>query len=919
MPHLDEVIEHRLDNGLHVLLMPEPSSPTVTVNVTYRVGSRHEQDGESGLAHLIEHVMFAGTRRFPRLLEACADRGIRVNGNTSVDRTAYLAAMTANDHHLRWLLDVEADRMIDRGFTQEDLDRERGVILSELAEVENHAYRLLSQRVAAAAYRWHSYRRPVIGAMPDLEALDLAAVRRFHQRFYRPDGATLTIAGRIDPAATLTMIDESFGHLTPAGHAADDTGSSAQGRLPGTTEPPQDGERLVMLRRAAGEHLIMSAFHIPAARHPDFVPIVVLSRLLSDAPWGRLRTALVATDLASSVITDTAYAHDPGLMTHCVTLPKSREPGAARAEMMRVLDGFANQPVTDEEFERACRTLTKHLTRALGDVTRLAVSIGHYIGAGDWRLGFLHQQQADVLTKADVQRVADAYLHGSNRTVGVLESDRSTRLVHIPPAPAVAATPTPGTGRSVSPVRPVWAKRAVREASTPPPADGLPVRVTPIRFTLTGGHKVVMAPGRSADDRLAICIRLHHGDEASLWGKSRLAEAAGCLLTRGTASLHGLALKDALDRLDCHVMARGWPAYAELTIDVASTRAADALRTIGGMIREPDFRLDDLDDWRRTRSVAAENGRHDPRQTAELTLKRCLSAYPPGDPRYVPSFAERVSALAALTIEDVRRFHAEFVGASHGATAVVGPLDEQARDEVSAVLEDVFGDWRNATPSTWPAPAYRRAEPVNLTIRVTDRGNAHLMVALPVPVSSAHAAYPALVAATYVLGGSMTSRLLRRLRHEEHLSYLAGADFSDTPLSDRNVFLAYAMARPQDLLEAEQLLVAELESAVRDGFTEQEVDLAKAGVIRARQSERANNRGLAAILAADTVFNLAPDRWESFRSHMNRLSADDVHTAFSAYIDTSRLTIIKAGDLADSAPEPLDDVAAPTPSSRAAL
>src|SRR6266508_5343561 len=145
MLDLDDVVEHRLSNGLHVLLMPDRSSPTTTLNLTYVVGSCHEQDGQSGTAHLLEHLMFAGTRRFPQLLDGFADRGIRVNGNTGTDRTTYVAAMAGPDS-LRWALDVEADRMVNGEFTQNDLDRERGVILNEMAEMESNAFRLLSQR-----------------------------------------------------------------------------------------------------------------------------------------------------------------------------------------------------------------------------------------------------------------------------------------------------------------------------------------------------------------------------------------------------------------------------------------------------------------------------------------------------------------------------------------------------------------------------------------------------------------------------------------------------------------------------------------------------------------------------------------------------------------------------------------------------
>jgi len=210
---VEGITEYRLANGLQVLLFPDASKPTVTVNMTYMVGSRHEGAGESGMAHLLEHMLFKGTQRHNEIMGELQSRGADFNGTTSYDRTNYFETLQATDDNLRWALDLEADRMVNSRVSREDLDKEMTVVRNEFERGENSPSTVLYQRVMSTAYLWHSYGRSAIGARSDIENVPIPRLQAFYRNYYQPDNATLVVAGKFDPEKTLGWIQEFFGRV----------------------------------------------------------------------------------------------------------------------------------------------------------------------------------------------------------------------------------------------------------------------------------------------------------------------------------------------------------------------------------------------------------------------------------------------------------------------------------------------------------------------------------------------------------------------------------------------------------------------------------------------------------------------------------------------------------------------------------
>src|SRR5215471_16791956 len=220
---VEGINEYALPNGLHVLLFPDASSPKLTVNMTYMVGSRHEGYGETGMAHLLEHLLFKETATRKDIKQELKDHGAEMNGSTSWDRTNYFETMNATDENLKFALELEADRMIHTKIEKPILDKEMTVVRNEFEMRENSPEGILVQRALEHAYTWHNYGKMPIGNRSDIENVPIHALAAFYQKYYQPDDALLTVAGKFDPTKTLDMVVKLFGAIPKPTRTLDQT------------------------------------------------------------------------------------------------------------------------------------------------------------------------------------------------------------------------------------------------------------------------------------------------------------------------------------------------------------------------------------------------------------------------------------------------------------------------------------------------------------------------------------------------------------------------------------------------------------------------------------------------------------------------------------------------------------------------
>ena len=425
---VEGITEYRLPNGLKVLLFPDPSKPTVTVNITYLVGSRFENYGETGMAHLLEHMMFKGTPKHPHIDQEFNARGVRFNGTTWLDRTNYYELFKASDDNLAWAIGLEADRMVHSNIAKKDLDSEMTVVRNEFEEGENSPFSVLLKRMQSIAYDWHAYGRATIGNRSDIENVKIENLQAFYRLYYQPDNAVLLIAGKFDPKKALDLIAKDFGPIPKPTRARP---------VFWTVEPTQDGPREFEVRRKGDIQIVAMAYHIPSSLHDDSDALDFASSILGQVPSGRLHKEIVEKGLASQVFAYPLSGHDPGLEIFGAVVKKGDPIGPVRDALIRVVEGFGASPPTKEEMDRARLTFANDFDKILANHESVGVGLSDYIGLGDWRLFFLARDDLDKITAEDVARVSKAYFKRDNRTIGLFVPDDHPERADIPAAPPV--------------------------------------------------------------------------------------------------------------------------------------------------------------------------------------------------------------------------------------------------------------------------------------------------------------------------------------------------------------------------------------------------------------------------------------------------------------------------------------------------
>ncbi len=412
---VEGITEYLLPNGLRVLLLPDQTKPVATVNITYLVGSRHENYGETGMAHLLEHLLFKGSTNHRKIGEEMTTHGADFNGTTWYDRTNYFESVPATAANLEWALQLESDRMVNSFIAKSDLESEMTVVRNEFELGENDPGSILEERVFSTAYLWHNYGNSTIGARSDIENVPIGRLQGFYQKYYQPDNAVLVVAGKFDEAATLKRIEQLFGTIPrPKREGANTLWGTY------TVEPVQDGERTVTLRRVGDEQVILAGFHIPAGADSDFAAISVLTQVLGSAPSGRLYQALVEPKLAAQVWTSAYQLYQPSMLLAGAQLRTEDTLAVAQAALLATLEAVTTRPPTDEEVARAKQTILKNIELSLTQTDQVGLALSEWASRGDWRLIFINRDRVRAVTPADVQRVAQAYIKPSNRTLGVV-------------------------------------------------------------------------------------------------------------------------------------------------------------------------------------------------------------------------------------------------------------------------------------------------------------------------------------------------------------------------------------------------------------------------------------------------------------------------------------------------------------------
>lgn len=885
---VEGITEYRLDNGLQVLIFPDATRPTATINITYFVGSRHEGYGESGMSHLLEHLVFKGTPKHPNIPQELTEHGSRPNGTTWFDRTNYFETVPATDVNIEWALDLEADRMVNSFIAKKDLDSEFSVVRNEFESRENSPQNVLLERVMSTAYLWHGYGRSTIGAKADLENVPIERLQAYYRRYYQPDNAMLVVAGKVDEAKVLQLIAQKFGPI-PRPVRSLDRGNMIFPTY--TEEPVQDGEREVSLRRTGDVQVAMAAYHVPAAAHADFAAVSVLSHVLGSAPSGRLYKALVESKKAASAGAFAWALKEPSLLMANASARKEQSLDEVKTLMIATTEAVVRDPATAEEVERAKTALVKNLELQLTNSQSVGLDLSEWASAGDWRLIYIHRDRLKKVTPADVQRVAAAYLKPSNRTVGLFHPTEN-------PVRAVVTAVTDAEIRTLATGYRGDSTYVAGEVFDPSPTN---IDSRTARTALPNGFKLALLSKRTRGAAVTARVTLRFGDEKSLTGRADAARWMGGLLNRGTKTRTRQQIADEFDRLKTQAGFSSSGNAITATITTTRPNLAAAMRLAAEVLREPAFPQQEFETFKAQQLASVENVRTEPAVIAQVAMSKKLTPYPKGHPLYPSSVDEDVASFKAMTVEDVRRVHAELVGASHGDLAVVGDF---AADSMSALARELFGSWRSPAPFTRLVRKYFEVGGTTEKIETPDKANAVYIAGQNLKIRDDSREWPALVIANYILGGGfLNSRLATRIRQRDGISYGVGSGIGAQQLDSVGTFTENAIYNPENVVRLEAAFQEELEKVLKDGFTADEVEKAKQGYLQQMLQNRSTDGFLTQLFSNQALTGRTMRYDTQFETGMAALTVADVNAAFKKHIDPKKLTVVMAGDFKNKPPK----------------
>jgi zinc protease len=874
------VSQYRLkSNGMTILLVPNRASPVFTFMVVYHVGSRNEAPGNTGSAHLLEHMIFnKSTENFGRakghktfqevLYEAGADAGSS-NMTTWYDRMNGYSTLPSDK--LDTAMRIEADRLGRALILDSERSSEMSVVRNEFEIGENNPGQALGKAVIAAAIQAHPYHWSTIGYRSDIEGVTTEKLREHYKTYFHPNNAEALLVGDFDDEAALATFDREFGAFPRSAHPIPQVI---------TVEPPQEGERRVVVRRPGTLNLVMLGYIRPGALHPDFVPLEVLQAILSEGVNSRLQEALVEKGLATNVSANNFTLRDPLPLLKSATVSPGKSPEEVEAAIMAVVAGIAERGVTEAEVRRAQQQIEVEVVRSRDGTYNFAQSLGESVASTDWKWFLTYVEQVKRVTAADVQRVAAAHLTPEHATVGW--------FVPTPAAakkpPAVVAAPVANTAKPPAPEPPARASAAPVKAS---------FASHTLRKVLANGIVLDVMENRAVPT-VAIRGIAFAGDASAPEGKPALPALTARMLARGTATRTKEQIGALLD--DVGATRTYTPGLTEVGI-AANGMARDLpplLDVIAEELAKPAFSAEEI--TKAKRELENDYLRNDDNTSLRAMQRLGQLVYPRGHPYYAYDRAERAASLQAATEADLRAFHASRYAGRGLVIAIVGDVDAQ---KTVALVEKTLGALPRGQRIVYASTPRVAAgdKPVREAVTLRGKANMNIVLGAASGLRRLDPDYEAALVANAALGQTaLSSRIGRRVRDTEGLTYQIFSRFGQSDELDGLWYVNVNVA-PQNLAKALRSTREELDKYAREGATAEEIEAQKSFFAGNFQVGLGSNAGIAAALATAEKFGFGPRYLDEYPQRIKAVTVEQANAAMRKHYFADRLNVFVAGDL----------------------
>lgn len=842
-----------LKNGLEVYLLQDMTDSAVSVYIGYKVGSRNEHIGKTGMSHLLEHLLFRGTKKYPeeKLNNILYRSGADYNAFTSYDLTVYYETLPPK--YLEMALEIEADRMTNSELSEEAVEKEKQIVISELEGGRNNPSSILDEELMNMHFRSHSYRWPVIGFKSDILSITREEIHSYYKTQYVPDNAILCIGGNFNSGEAKKLIEKHFGTKQPGGNIP----------TPSAKEPVHESMVSVNMEDPGKTSYMEYIFNSDKICGEDIYALKALDTVLCSGKSSRLYKALVKSGIASSAGTYVWESMDPGVMTVSLSLSADTEPQEAERILFEEIEKIQKDRISEKELEKAKNYLKAGFLQSKESVSDLALSIVYYgiLGNSSYVKNF--EKNIDSVTAEQIQEAAKKYLTTKNCTKGYMKA----------------------SGRDAAFLRQIHALRAERgyKASA---ADSLDFSFD--RFTLKNGVTVIVKRNHNIHSVTISGYIKHSGSYMDPEGKEGLASLTASMLERGTASK---TYEEISEIKDFNAFTAGFVSKSEKTSIhgwMLRSKTETGISLAAEMLTTPSFSKEELEKCIKQRLDMIDYQNSDPHARALEELVRKI--YPDGDRRAHIGTGTRES-VSSITREDMIKFHKGCYRPENTVIILYGNIStEEAKD----LTEKHFGSWEAEGEAFLPpAPKRRDSTASNSFINIEGKSQSSILMG-SYGAGVYEKDYCAFRVFNQILGASaLTSRLGTEIRVKKGLVY--GINSMNSPHMNPPIFYISAGAAPDNTDEVIASTKQVLEEMLSEGITEQEFDDAKEHALNAMLVSLGDSDAQILMLERMEYFGFGKDYVKEYIKEHESLTIEDINMAGRKYLNPDSITSIVAG------------------------
>ena len=849
-------------NGLRVLLKQDNTAPVATFMVTYEVGSRNEAIGYTGSTHLLEHLMFKGSRKFNTkkgnsVFQTLQSLGARMNATTWLDRTNYFAVLPSE--HLETLIEIEADRMRNAYIKEEDRQSEMTVVRNEFERGQNSPSGVLDENIWATAYQAHPYHHSTIGWKEDIENVSIERLREFYDTFYWPNNATAIAIGDFTEKDALSMIKKHFGKIRKSTKPIPEVY---------TAEPKQEGIRTITLKRAGQQGIVGVAHKTPAATHPDAPAFMVLSSILSSGKNSRFYKNITDKGLTTSVYIWDSLFRDPGLFTVYANLSPDVDHKTVEKAVVDEYEKIKKDGVSDEEVKNAQTQLIASMKFRQDGSYAIASGLNEAIASGDWTLYTTYNEKIGTVTKEDVQRIVKEYFKEDLSTIGYF-------------IPLGAGGQNKKLATKAKDLENMKLKHYSEEEEllSSKVVDTEPVEGVRL-LTLKRGSGVVTLTGSML------------GGDIYASENARTADMVAAMLDQGTTNMTKFEISAQLESAGARLGFFNGQARVGFSGKFLSEDTKMVFDLLADQLKNPLFAEEDLNKAKKRQVANYKRSKESTRGNATNNMLKAF--YGTGHQNSPTDPDKAIEEIKKITPKNLKDFHSKNYGAGTMVIVAVGDVDHNS---LESLIKEGFEGWKKSPLQEKKEDGTANKVSDKVYVTMQDKTSTDFLVGTALGIDRYHPDYLPLYVATHTLGGNFSARLMQTVRVKEGLTYGINSSMRGFGNGNDGYWMVGGTFSPKLLSKGESSTLREIKKWSEEGITQKELDITKSTLTGGFQVGFDSTGGLAGGILDAIIVHGDLTYLDSYPERIKAITLDEANTAISKYIFFDDLYQVAAGTI----------------------